>query len=259
MQAGEVPPAWFYLERKIEQKMIGAYNVNGSEMATLLVFSGIEEWSTFEELIMSEKELFEVVRKGKESLVKKGYICTDKNEKYYLPNPLNIIMSLIHNFHASFFIENNISASNKTIIYFKYDAIVLVDKKENEYELRWIPFLSHLMTAIEKKIECVWNEKTMDIQECSFDEGNRLRMDCLEKTKGNTEWKFIGKETDQEEKDFLMYLIENDNELTAFQIWNNQMLVYKPTKADGINTLEKWLRKAHGNAMKEGKEINGSV
>ena len=118
--------------------------------------------------------------------------------------------------------------------------IAIIEQKENDYELFWIPYLPLAIGEVANLHTPFLNKATEMIRKAPVSEVS----ECIDRyLKAGYTWQW--------EKAISMFVLSNGKEQIMVKEEENDISVFKPDKADYVNTITRWLAFVHGKAMKK--------
>lgn len=230
--------------------MAGVYKVSEKELSFLMLFAEKQGMQGLGELppIDTQKDARECV----EILCEKGYLHTNQKKEYEMDSTLELLLTAAERPYGYCVMEDlrQNKAAQKTAVYFLNDVIAIIEQKENDYELFWIPYLPLAIGEVANLHTPFLNKATEMIRKAPVSEVSEC-IDRYLKAGYTWQWEIWGKQLDEEEKAISMFVLSNGKEQIMVKEEENDISVFKPDKADYVNTITRWLAFVHGKAMKK--------
>lgn len=229
--------------------MAGVYKVSEKELSFLMLFAEKQGMQGLGELppIDTGKDAQECA----EILREKGYLRTNRKKEYEMDSTLELLLTAAEQPYGYCVMEDlrQGSAVQKTAVYFLNDVIAMIEKKANDYELFWIPYLPLAIGEAANLHTPFLNETTERIRKAPVSEASEC-IDGYLKAGYTWQWEIWGKQLDEEEKTISMFVLSDGKEQIMVKEEENDISVFKPDKADYVNTITRWMAFIHGKAMK---------
>lgn len=230
--------------------MAGIYRISEKELQFLLMFTehhglyGLKEFP----LINTKEEAEECVM----SLCEKGYLSLNQKKECSIDSTLELLLAVAEKPYGYLLMEDlrreNVSA--KTAVYFLDDVIGIIDQRDEEYELLWLPHLPLAIGEVANIHSPFLNEKTELLHELISDD-DKSRMDNYLKAGFVWQWELWGNQLEDEEKKCSFFILSNGKEQVMIKEMNGKTVVNKPDKAAYVNAITEWMIYVHGKAIRK--------
>lgn len=230
--------------------MAGVYKVSEKELRFLFMFSekqGLQGMGDTP-LIETQTEAQECVK----SLCEKGYLRFNQRKEYEIDSTLELILTVAERPYGYSIMEDLRQSDivQKAAFYFLNDVIAIVEQKDKDYELVWIPYLPLAIGEIANLHTPFLNKKTVTVNEADVEEAASYIDEYL-KSGFKWQWEIWGKQKEDAEKAFSMFVLSDGNEQVMVKEADDKIFMFKPDKADYVNAITEWLACVHGGAIKK--------
>ena len=230
--------------------MAGVYKVSEKELNFLLLFAEKQGMQGLGEVlpVETQKDAQECVK----VLCEKKYLRLNQEKKYEMDSTLELLLTTSEQPYGYCVMEDlrQSGSKQKTAIYFLDDVIAIIEQKEKDYELFWIPYLPLAIGEIANLHTPFLNKYTEMVEKASVSEVSGC-IDGFLKTGYTWQWEIWGKQLEDEERTISMFVLSNGKEQIMVKEEEDNIFVFKPDKADYVNTITRWLTFVHGKAMKK--------
>lgn len=228
--------------------MAGVYRVTEEELRFLLMFVENQGLYGFDDmdLIETEAEAQECVK----TLCEKGYLRLNTQKEYEVDSTLELLLTVAEHPYG-YLIMEDLRKDNtvlKAAVYFLDDVIGMVEQKNKNYEMLWIPYLPLAIGEVANLHSPFINEKTIPIKEISMEEGTDHIDDYL-KEGFMWQWEIWGRQFEDDKK-CNIFVLSDGNEQFMIKEIDGRLFINKPDKASYVNAITEWLAFVHGNAIR---------
>lgn len=233
--------------------MAGVFRTTEKELRFLLMFTESRGIYGFDDmhLVEAETEAWECV----ETLCKKGYLSINQQKEYEVDSTLELLLTVAGQPYGYLLMEDLRKAGipSKTAVYFLDDVIGMIEQKDKEYELLWLPYLPLVIGETANLHTPFLNEKTTRLQE-GLSEENTECIDSYLESGFCWQWEMRGKQLEDEERACNIFVLSDGKEQIMVKESEGKILISKPDKAAYVNTITEWMAFVHGEALKKAVE-----
>lgn len=231
--------------------MAGVYRITEKELRFLLMFEENQGLYGFGEMPLTETEA--EAKECIQSLCERGYLKLNTQREYVIDSTLELLLTVAERPYGYFIMEDlrQEGESSKTAVYFLNDVIAMVEQKDKNYELLWLPYLPLAIGEVANIHEPFLNKKeTVEVIEASIEEGGGYVDGCL-KAGFKYQWEAWGRQFEDEEEKCSIFVLSDGKEQLMIKERSGRVLISKPNKADYMNTITRWLAFIHGKAVRK--------
>lgn len=228
--------------------MAGVYRVTEKELRFLLMFTENHGLHGFGEMTVIETEA--EAKECVDILCEKRYLKLNQQKEYEVDSTLELLLTVAEKPYGYLIMEDlrTTDIISKTAIYFLDDVIGIVEQKDKNYEMLWLPYLPLAIGEIANLHTPFLNRETARISETLMENDMGYVEDYL-KTGFTYQWEMWGKQFEDEEKKCSIFVLSNGTEQLMIKETDKKILVSKPDKAAYINSVTEWLAFIHGKAI----------
>lgn len=231
--------------------MAGIFRVTELELQFLCMFLEVRGLYGFDEVAVIETEA--EAEGCEDSLCEKGYLRTNEEKQYEADPALELIITAAENPYGYLIMENMQwkGSGFKAVVYFLNDVIGIIEKRNDNYELIWVPYLPLAIGETANLQTTFLNEKTEWIEECLVEEREKY-ISFYEKSGFAVQWDMWGRQLTEEGETCSVRILTNGKEQILIKERQGKVNISKPDKASYVNSIAEWLVFLHGNAIKAG-------
>ncbi len=228
--------------------MARVFQITDKELRFLLMFEDIQGLCGFGEKSVIETE--EIAKECLRTLCEKGYIYSEQHKKYAINSTLELILITAANPYGYFIMENlrQDVILSKTVIYFLNDVIGIVEQRDENYELIWVPYLPLAIGKVANLHTPFLNRDAVEIGEYTLEDGEKY-IDCYLKKGFKYQWEMWGKELAKDKK-ISIVVLSDEKEQVLIKESKGKVHIVKPDKEIYVNTITKCIAPIHGNAIR---------
>jgi len=195
------------------------------------------------------------IRLCAESLEKKQYLLKSMDGEYELAEALDFLIRISAQASRFLVLEG---VGFKEAVYFEGDAIALFQQDMEGVDIVWIPVLPLLIGQFASVLSPFLNQQSDIPEKHPIEEYDLLRAG-YEQNGFQQQWKFSSYDSLSAYNERQCALFTNGKEQIMFLPHKSTVELWKPCKADCINTLTAIFAPMHGQAIQEGGNLYGGI